>query len=155
MKLWLLRHGEAEPYHVRPDPERSLTPKGVLEVQNSAHQLLGVAIERVLVSPYVRAQQSAQCLCASLEYKGPLETVDWILPDSDPQEAVVHLDQYTDSALLLVTHQNFVGALAGWLIEGSLGSSVPFSTGAFACLEGPSIAAGLMTLTQRYHPVLR
>lgn len=154
MKLWLLRHGEAEPHRARDDAQRALTARGEQEVRDSAHQLLNQPLDCILVSPYVRAQQSAQQLCTVLKYAGPLETVDWTLPDSDPKEALCQLASRPkhEQNVLLVTHQNFVGSLAGWLVEGYAGAHLPFSTGALACLEGPIPAAGSMELKSFHHP---
>lgn len=58
MKLWLLRHGEAEP-HASRDSERRLTAHGRKEVLQSAARLAGLPLDGILASPYVRAQQTA------------------------------------------------------------------------------------------------
>ena len=47
MKLWVLRHGEAEPYGSRPDSERALTPHGCEEVLRSAAHLIGQPITAI------------------------------------------------------------------------------------------------------------
>jgi phosphohistidine phosphatase len=61
-QLWLLRHADAEPHGTREDSERRLTARGERQAR-----LAGVALGRaqvhldaVLVSPKVRAQQTAQ-----------------------------------------------------------------------------------------------
>lgn len=59
MKLWLLRHGEAEA-HARSDAQRELTPHGRKEVKQSAGHLPGHGVSKIVASPYVRAQQTAQ-----------------------------------------------------------------------------------------------
>lgn len=151
MKLWLLRHGEAEP-RLQDHPERVLTARGQQEAAETACQLLGQPIDLMLVSPYRRAQQTAEQVCRVVEYQGPKIVADWALPESSPLEAVRHLDAYPQANLLLVTHQNFVGALASLLIEGETRHGLPFHTGSLACLEGEAIAAGLMHLGLFYHP---
>lgn len=50
MKLWLLRHGEAEPA-ARTDAERNLTDYGRQQVRESAAQLLGRPLRAVLSAP--------------------------------------------------------------------------------------------------------
>jgi phosphohistidine phosphatase len=61
-QLWLLRHADAEPHGTRQDSERRLTARGEHQAR-----LVGIALARgqvrldaVLVSPKVRAQQTAQ-----------------------------------------------------------------------------------------------
>ena len=44
MKVWVLRHGEAEPYGSRPDSERALTPHGCEEALRSAARTAFVRI---------------------------------------------------------------------------------------------------------------
>jgi phosphohistidine phosphatase len=58
VKLWILRHGEAEG-HARTDAERNLTEHGRGEVLRSAAHLIGQPITAIVASPYVRAQQTA------------------------------------------------------------------------------------------------
>jgi len=121
MRLWLLRHGEAEP-RARTDAERNLTEGGRRDVRRSATFLRGKPLQVVLVSPYQRAQQTADEVCKALGFSGRRETVDWATPESDLEEALRALDLRGESDLLLVTHQPFVGNLAGWLVNGSLPS---------------------------------
>jgi phosphohistidine phosphatase len=61
-QLWLLRHADAEPHGAREDSQRRLTARGERQAR-----LAGVALGRaqvhldaLLVSPKVRAQQTAQ-----------------------------------------------------------------------------------------------
>ncbi|MBB3104599.1 SixA phosphatase family protein [Azomonas macrocytogenes] len=151
MKLWLLRHGEAEP-KVRTDDERALTERGRREVSSSAVHLRGRSLACILVSPYVRAQQSAELVREYLGYTGPCETVPWIIPDSTPNEALPHLDRYDGRELLLVTHQTFVGEFASLLVHGHRSEPLSMPTGSLAELEGEVIAAGAMHLVALYRP---
>ncbi len=152
MRLWLLRHGEAEPC-VTSDSERPLTARGRAEARASAGHLRGVALARVLVSPLLRAQQTAAEVFAVIGYAGPVETVDWITPDSDAQAALKALDHFDGQGdLLLVTHQNFVGELAGLLIHGHRQAPLDMRTGSLAVLEGDALAAGLLRLESLRDP---
>ncbi len=78
MKLWVLRHGEAEPYGARPDPERALTAHGREEVLRSAAQLIGQPLAAIYASPYLRAQQTAQLVREALGFQPELITVNWL-----------------------------------------------------------------------------
>ena len=62
MRLYLLRHGIAEDYHPEGDPARALTAEGIAKVrlQAAAFHRMGLGLERVLSSPYVRARQTAR-----------------------------------------------------------------------------------------------
>ncbi len=72
--------------------------------------------------------------------------MDWATPESDLQEALRALDSRGEHDLLLVTHQPFVGNLAGWLVNGHYGDPLPMATASLAELEGEAIAGGLMRL---------
>ncbi|EXF44228.1 phosphohistidine phosphatase SixA [Pseudomonas sp. BAY1663] len=74
MRLWLLRHGEAEP-RARTDAERNLTERGRRDVRENAAHLRGRALQAILVSPYRRAQQTADEVRRTLGFEGACETV--------------------------------------------------------------------------------
>ncbi|HEY7953615.1 MAG TPA: phosphohistidine phosphatase SixA [Solirubrobacteraceae bacterium] len=61
-QLWLLRHADAEPHGTRADSERRLTPRGERQARLAGVALgrAGVSFQAVLVSPKVRAQQTAE-----------------------------------------------------------------------------------------------
>ena len=151
MKLWLLRHGEAEP-KARTDAERNLTETGRVEVERAAAHLQDQPLQVILVSPYQRAQQTAEIVRQVLRFSGPVETVPWLTPESDPGDAMLYLDRRSENNILLVTHQPFVGVLGGWLISGHRDSPIPMATASLAELEGEHIATGLMHLVGLRHP---
>lgn len=151
MRLWLLRHGQAEP-KARTDAQRNLTDVGRREVEGAAASLQDQSLQVILVSPYQRAQQTAEIVRQALGFTGPVETVAWLTPDSDPADAMLHLDRRTEQRLLLVTHQPLVGALGGWLVSGHRDAPLPMATASLAELEGEHLAAGLMHLVGLRHP---
>jgi len=151
VRLWLLRHGQAEP-HAATDAARELTAHGRQEVRQAAKQLAGRPLTAILVSPYVRAQQTAELVRSELGFSGPLTTVSWLTPDSDPREALKYLDERESAEVLLVTHQPLVGALGGLLVHGHRQEPLPMRTASLAELEGDIPAAGLMELLALIHP---
>lgn len=151
MRLWLLRHGDAEPMAAS-DAQRNLTALGRRQVQSAAEHLRGQPLQAVLVSPYVRAQQSADVLCEALAFSGQRLTVPWLTPDSDLRHALRELDAYPFEDLLLVTHQPLVGALAGLLMHGHRQQPLPMNTASLALLEADALVAGLMQLSLHQHP---
>lgn len=79
MKVWILRHGEAEG-HARTDAERNLTEHGRAEVLRSAAQLMGQPLSAIIASPYVRAQQTAELVREVLGFEPEVRTVPWLTP---------------------------------------------------------------------------
>lgn len=151
MRLWLLRHGEAEPL-ARSDAERVLTKHGRKEVLKAAGHLAGRPLAAILASPYVRAQQTAELVREALGFAGAIGTAPWLTPDSDPREVLNYLDERGEAELLLVSHQPLIGALAGLLIHGHRQEPLPMKTASLAELEGDLLAAGLMQLRELHHP---
>ena len=82
MKLWVLRHGEAEPHGKRPDSERALTAHGREEVLRTAAELIGKPLTAIYASPYLRAQETAQLVREALGFEPEIRTVDWLTPDT-------------------------------------------------------------------------
>ncbi|MBC3348065.1 phosphohistidine phosphatase SixA [Pseudomonas sp. SWRI196] len=144
MKLWVLRHGEAEPHGARPDPERTLTLHGREEVLRSAGRLMGEPLRAIYASPYVRAQQTAQLVREALGFEPALITVDWLTPETRPQTVLEHLKDQDD--VLLVSHNPLVGSLLGFLQHGHLQQPEQVQTAGLAELEGDLPLAGSMTL---------
>ncbi|TBW09039.1 phosphohistidine phosphatase SixA [Azotobacter chroococcum] len=151
MKLWLLRHGEAEP-HARTDAERELTRHGRKEVRQAAAHLAHRPLRTILCSPYVRARQTAELLEALLDSAPQLAVADWLTPDDDPRQALDRLAERSEEELLLVSHQPFIGALAGLLIHGHLQDPLPMQTASLAELDGELPLAGAMYLRALNHP---
>lgn len=151
MKLWLMRHGQAVQQAPR-DALRALTQHGCQEALDSAGQLLGRPLQAILVSPFVRARQTADRVCQALDYRGTIEIHDWLTPDSDVRHALDRLAERQEDELLLVSHQPLVGALAGLLIHGHRQAPLSMQTGSLAGLEGEMILAGGLILSHLHHP---
>ncbi len=150
MKLWVLRHGEAEPYGSRPDSERALTAHGREEALRSAAELIGQPISAIYASPYLRAQQTAQLVREALGFEPEIRTVDWLTPDNRPQavaEQLVSVDY-----ALLVSHNPLVGNLLGYLQHGHVQQPEAVKTAGLAELEGDLPLAGAMKLNGIKHP---
>lgn len=154
MKLWILRHGEAEPRKTS-DPERELTEAGHKEAHAaglSIAQYAGAELV-VLASPYRRAQQTAEAVLHELKRPATeLQTVAWCTPEDDPVAALNHLALREETELLLVSHMPFVSALAGLLVEGDTCEGPPMRTASLVELDVPSVAAGAAQLLSVRHP---
>ncbi len=138
MKLFLMRHGEAETFATS-DKERKLTAHGVKECETAAKwlKLNAVDIDFALVSPYVRAQQTFQTVSQTLNVKASQTVVD-ITPDGDPSWVADYLDvlisENTElNTMLVVTHMPLVSSLLDILVANPVG--VFFPTGGLAMVE--------------------
>ncbi|MFJ3372701.1 phosphohistidine phosphatase SixA [Pseudomonas sp. NPDC086251] len=150
MKLWVLRHGEAEPHGTRADSERELTAHGREEVLRTAAELIGKPITAIYASPYRRAQQTAQLVREALGFAPEIRTVEWLTPDYSPQvvsEQLVSVDR-----ALLVSHNPLVGNLLGYLQHGHVQDPEKVETAGLAELEGDLPLAGAMKLNGIKHP---
>ncbi|MGZ7458619.1 phosphohistidine phosphatase SixA [Pseudomonas sp. Ma2-10] len=150
MKLWVLRHGEAEPYGTRPDSERTLTVKGREEVLRTAAQLIGKPLTAIYASPYLRAQETAEIVRAALNFAPQIRTVDWLTPDNRPQAVAEQL--VSEDHALLVSHNPLVGNLLGYLQHGHVQDPEAVRTAGLAELEGDLPMAGAMKLNGIKHP---
>lgn len=150
MKVWVLRHGEAQS-RARSDAERELTAHGREEVLKSAVHLSDKSVQRIIASPYVRAQQTPELVRQSLGFNDPVVTVPWLTPDSSPREVLLQLDKLGVDEVLLVSHQPLVGELIGVLAHGSPQQAEPMSTASLAELEGEFVLAGAMQLNSVRH----
>lgn len=145
MRLWILRHGEAEPTAAS-DAERQLTDHGRAEVASMAPQLEGHALEAIIASPYRRAQQTAELMRQELGFRRSSITVDWLTPDSDPLMVLDQLADRVEGELLLVSHQPLVGQLLSLLLDGHRQRHYPMPTAGLACLDMVLPAAGVASL---------
>ncbi|MCP1441035.1 phosphohistidine phosphatase [Pseudomonas sp. GGS8] len=144
MKLWVLRHGEAEPHGSCPDSERALTDKGRKEVKRIAAKLKGKHLAAIYASPYLRAQETALLVRKELGFAPEIRTVEWLTPDNNPQavaEQLVSVDH-----ALLVSHNPLVGNLLGYLQHGHVQEPERVGTAGLAELEGDELLVGAMKL---------
>lgn len=149
MKLWILRHGEAEA-HARTDAERNLTERGRAEVLRSAAHLIGQPLGAIIASLYVRAQQTARLVREALGFVPDIRTVPWLTPEGSPEQVLAHL--VAEDNVLLVSHQPLVGNLISFLQHGHSRQPQPMYTASLAQLEGEFALAGLMSLVSVKNP---
>ncbi len=114
MDLLLWRHAEAE--DGEDDLKRRLTERGEKQARTMAawirqHQPKDM---RIIVSPAVRTQQTAEAL------KLPFETIRRIGPDACVSELIAAADwPHAPGAVLIVGHQPSLGRLAALLLGGA------------------------------------
>ncbi|WP_448549177.1 phosphohistidine phosphatase SixA [Thalassotalea fusca] len=135
MQVYIMRHGQAEGF-VKDDAQRALTAHGIEEVSAMAQWFRQNKhdVDLVLVSPYVRAQQTAATFCQSADISVKPETVAFVTPSGsaidvhDYIDGVVGAEKY--SSVLIVSHMPLVSYLVGELTFE--GQTPIFQTGAIA-----------------------
>ena len=150
MKMFFLRHGQAEHHHN--DDIRELTHHGrkdVKHVTKSRRDALS-CVQRVLVSPIVRAQQTADIACEEADIKAPRITVDWLIHETPVREALAALAKL-DGNVLLVGHQ----PLAGKIVESLCGlhhGATDIGTANLVEMEGDAFISGAMHIIHQETP---
>lgn len=148
MRLFVLRHGQAEAY-CADDAGRQLVEAGRAEVSAVVRQSMAdlMAVQEVWVSPLVRAQQTAG-LAIDVIGPRPLRTTDLLIPEADPRLLLDNFQLPNLNTLLLVSHQPLVGRLLDLACGAAPGLSA-MSTGELACIDFSFPAAGLGQLVWR------
>ncbi|OOE94945.1 phosphohistidine phosphatase SixA [Salinivibrio sp. MA351] len=140
MKLIIMRHGEAQAFAAS-DSERGLTAHGEQQSQQMAtwlqQQLNGQAIDKVLVSPYLRAQQTWQACAPLLPAAGEVLTEEGITPYGNSDQVHTYLSAMIEvdnpGVILLISHLPLVGYLTNeWVKEGQ---PPMFATSAMAIID--------------------
>ena len=149
MELFLVRHAIAVPRggdaldHARP-----LTEKGRSRFQGVVAGLdaLGVSLERVYHSPWVRARQTAELMISIAE-----ERVETVRLAQTPDKKL--LNDLQGDPVALVGHEPWMGELLSLLTVGDVasGSQFRFKKGGVAHLEG-SPSPGGCELVALYPP---
>lgn len=148
-RLFIFRHGTAVP-GMDLDSERTLTPAGENEALCAGAWLAPLLSEdtRLIVSPYLRAQQTAQALATPFE----LETWAELTPSGDPGGISELLIEETRD-VIVVSHLPLVGRLASLLVDGRA-LDQPWSPAEGWVLSGDLFAPGCMTVAQIWYPAL-
>ncbi|MCW9024007.1 MAG: phosphohistidine phosphatase SixA [Gammaproteobacteria bacterium] len=135
MKLYLLQHGKA--HTAEEDASRSLSQKGVAEITRLAEFLKpkNIAIERILHSGKLRAQQTAEILNKGLVPTIEPEVSNMINPNDDPK-AFAWQHESWDQNTLIVGHLPFLAKLVSMLVVNDENQPLlAFQPGTLVCLE--------------------
>lgn len=152
MQIIIMRHSQAVPDSAQ-DSIRSLTAKGEHDAYQAGNWLVsqGYAPELVLVSPYVRTQQTAaQIHRAAPHWK--MEEAEWITPNHAALTVFKQLEQRSESSLMLISHQPLVGNLLNLLVDEFAAFENPFAPATIVILEGDMLAIGAMRVVSMHHP---
>lgn len=122
MDLYLIRHADALDLGERgvtDDADRPLSAKGEDQALalGRAFQQRGLALDRLYVSPLLRARQTAELLLRELAAPGLTpETCEELTPGTKPRKLSKFLFRHEGTAVGLVGHMPLLAVFAGWLI---------------------------------------
>jgi phosphohistidine phosphatase len=144
MNLYLLRHAEAED-EAASDGERRLTDRGREQARTvgrfcARHDLYP---ERILTSPMIRAQQTAQIVADELKIADRVQICEFAIAGMTTEAALAGLKSFTaHPTVLLVGHEpdfsEFVAALLGGEQE-----CIRFRKASLAKVALPKLKAGV------------
>ncbi|MCZ7618980.1 MAG: phosphohistidine phosphatase SixA [Myxococcota bacterium] len=144
MELYVVRHGEAAPAAAgEADAGRSLTDRGRREVAGVGAGLrsLGVGIDRILVSPLRRAQETADIvareLAADTQAQPPiLETLGELDGRASAATMLAVLDRFEpDASIAIIGHMPGLGDLVALATAEGDAPGVSLGTASVAHLE--------------------
>lgn len=160
MNIWVMRHGEAS-FNAKTDNQRSLTENGqkmsITQGQWLAKRLQDqkLKLDKILVSPYLRTQQTlaklqegmlAVGIMQSFANFAPLvETWEGITPSGSPENVLSYLDflrQEGAKNILIISHLPLVYDLVHALTQGQ--SNVHFYPAVIAEVDWKTNAGKLM-----------
>ena len=150
--LLVLRHGQAENFAPSGlDYDRCLTDFGRAQVESAVAymQAQGQQPELIIVSPYLRTQQTAAYAQIAFP-EAACVTWNALTPESNLLSLTAELQQLTQEKVLLVSHQPLVGALLSHLCGQPYGR-YPMDTASLACLQSDLWVAGLAELSWLRH----
>jgi phosphohistidine phosphatase len=139
MRLFLVRHGQAEDKPGKEDAARALTAQGRSDIAAIA-PLLASGLERplrLLSSPYLRAEQTAEILRERLAIPEKLAATQALLPESDWSALRPLLEEFATEGvrcLIAVGHNPSISQMCGRIAGGSDEVRIALSKGAVACL---------------------
>jgi phosphohistidine phosphatase len=144
-ELYLIRHGLAEERGDSwpDDAKRPLTDEGMSRLRKQVRGLarLGISLDMILTSPFVRARQTAEIVAGGLDPQPHVATLDSLAPDGSYADVLADLAKHTRrSCIALVGHEPGIGELAARLIGAR--HRLPFKKGAICCIEVDSLPPG-------------
>lgn len=137
MQVYIMRHGEAA-LEAASDSARPLTHCGCNESRQMAlwlnKQVPG--IDLVLVSPFLRAEQTLSEVQDCLALPKKVEVLPFLTPDGDVVKVARHLEALAHqglSAVLVISHLPLVGYLVSELCPNE--APPMFATSGIACIH--------------------
>jgi phosphohistidine phosphatase len=141
MNLYVVRHAIAVDEGTadyESDSERPLTDKGRKKMRQIAKGLrnLGVELDLILSSPYVRARQTAEILADAFKMKKKIAFSENLIPMAEPNLLIAELNEnHSVDSLALVGHEPHLSSLVGLLTTESTKLDITLKKGGVCCLS--------------------
>lgn len=139
-----MRHGQAS-FDAPSDEDRNLDSIGRAQVEN-ASSLVTFTSDKILVSPYSRAQQTLEIFNESRQFS--VEQSQLITPEANIKTLIDHLTMREEQSLMIIAHNPLLSYLANQL---TLEDRFSLDTASIVHLQGEVIAVGCMNLVKEYH----
>ena len=142
MNLYILRHAIAEERDESTYPDDSLRPltaKGKKKMVKIAENLqdMGVQIDLILSSPFVRAHETASIVSSSFGLKKKQVVLsDHLAPSGFAKDLIAEINEkYQVENLMLVGHEPYLSDLIAMLVSGNPSMSVVMKKGGLCRLS--------------------
>jgi len=157
MNLYLLRHGEAEA-RAPSDAARQLTVKGQEDVEYVARQFAArqLPLDQCFVSPYVRANQTAELFIRQLSGIVPCTTTELLVPEVRASTVIDFLSKNIKGKdVLLVSHNPLLSELNAMLTEGNINDMHILTTSELVCISLDVVGLGMGSTPFRLMPPIQ
>lgn len=149
MDLLLLRHAIAVDFgtsEVSEDSERYLTKEGEKKMRRiaGAMRALGLHIDLILTSPFLRARQTAHIVAEEFGLEKSLESTSFLEPGQSLEKLVSLVQRRTKHAgsIVLVGHEPALSMLISVLIGGNTTVSIALKKGGLCRLQADAFHYG-------------
>jgi phosphohistidine phosphatase len=161
MNLYIVRHAIAVDSGTpgyEDDSQRPLTDTGRKKMKRIVKGLceLGVELDAIVTSPYVRARDTAMILAKEFEMKDSVALSDNLIPPGNFENLINEIREKHDvENLALVGHEPMLSSLISWLTTGNTAMKVTLKKGGVAFLSTDNLyEEGRATLQWLLTPAL-
>lgn len=145
MNIYLIRHAIAteEGSDEHEDFDRPLTTEGRKKMRMIAKGLkgIGVGLDLILSSPYVRARETAEILADTFKIKNSeIAYSENLIPLGDPDHLISELNEkYAVDSIAIVGHEPNLSSLTGLLISENAKIEIIFKKGGVCKLSADNL----------------
>jgi phosphohistidine phosphatase len=151
VNIYLIRHADALALGERGitrDAGRPLSEEGEIQARHigAGLQRRGIRLEKVVISPFLRARQTAEGILRAWETRAPEVSVcSHLVPDGRPKKLAKFLRGLGGENVALIGHQPHLGLWTAWLI-GSKKAQIDIAKAgvAYVNCDEPRKGAGLL-----------
>ena len=145
MNLYIVRHAIAVEHGTpgyEDDSQRPLTDNGRKKMKKISRSLdrLGIQLDVILTSPYVRARDTAKILADRFSMTDKIYLSENLIPPGNFEALVFEIHEKYDLAnVALVGHEPMLSSLISWLTTGETEARIRLKKGGVAFLSSDSL----------------